>query len=151
MGNGGFGSSVCVGGRVRTTTTFRAAANGQRGGEREPTAGNDETSERERNGSERETTTTASATAANDGREGGQHDNGGESGGAAPERRDGPPTGFAFWVTHVLQPLELLKLVGKGFLFYAAFSVTAFALSAKTTMKSHPIPARYDTFLESAR
>lgn len=153
MGNGGFGSSVCVGGRVRTTTTFRAAANGQRGGEREPTAGNDETSERERNGSERETTTTttASATAANDGREGGQHENGGESGGAAPERRDGPPTGFAFWVTHVLQPLELLKLVGKGFLFYAAFSVTAFALSAKTTMKSHPIPARYDTFLESAR
>jgi cell division protease FtsH len=74
-------------------------------------------------------------------------------GAAAPEgrRRDAvPPSGFNFWIANVLQPMELLKLVGKGFLFYAAFSMTAFALSSKS-MKSHPIPTRYDVFLDSAK
>ena len=65
--------------------------------------------------------------------------------------RDGAPSsGLNFWIANVLQPVELLKLIGKGFLFYAAFSMTAFALSSKS-MKSHPIPTRYDVFLDSAR
>ena len=61
-----------------------------------------------------------------------------------------PERGLAWWVANVLQPMELAKLVGKGFLFYVAFSATAFALSAKTTTKSHPIPTRFDAFVDSA-
>ena len=50
----------------------------------------------------------------------------------------------------MLQPLELVKLMGKGFLFYAAFSATALVLSSRTTVKSHPVPRRFDSFVESA-
>ena len=64
--------------------------------------------------------------------------------------RDGMNRGIIFWITNVLQPVELMKLIAKGVLFYAAFSATAFALSSKT-MKSHPIATRYDVFLDNAR
>ena len=54
-----------------------------------------------------------------------------------------PERGLAWWVANVLQPMELAKLVGKGFLFYVAFSATAFALSAKTTTKSMSVISFY--------
>lgn len=71
---------------------------------------------------------------------------------SASERRSGSDgrRGMAWWIANVLQPLELVKLMGKGFLFYAAFSATALVLSSRTTVKSHPVPRRFDSFVESA-
>lgn len=57
---------------------------------------------------------------------------------------------MAWWVANVLQPIELMKLLGKGFLFYAAFSVTTFAVSAKSALKAQPMATRFDTFVEAA-
>ena len=65
-------------------------------------------------------------------------------------REPTPQRGTAWWVVNVLQPLELLKLLGKGFLFYAAFSVTTFALTARTSAQTQPVSARYDVFVEAA-
>ena len=71
---------------------------------------------------------------------------------SASERGSGSDgrRGMAWWIANVLQPLELVKLMGKGFLFYAAFSATALVLSSRTTVKSHPVPRRFDSFVESA-
>lgn len=73
---------------------------------------------------------------------------GGGDGGS--DRGRGPERGMAWWVANVLQPMELMKLLGKGFLFYAAFSVTTYALSAKTALKAQPMATRFDTFVEAA-
>ena len=73
---------------------------------------------------------------------------GGTGGGS--DRGRGPERGMAWWVANVLQPIELMKLLGKGFLFYAAFSVTTFAVSAKSALKAQPMATRFDTFVEAA-